>query len=441
MSQRNSSSHYPDRIPTVNFADCLANSKEIFQLIDSVFPVDSCQHYKVLPLNLTGQNLSIGMLDPTNEESLKFVNSIAKVFKYDLQIKQMDNQTLQIILASYPQASNQFQKRNNNGDPNQTVIDTGLDSDRGNVAGNPIHKRIVDSAPTIISQPDELPLVDSNFNDLPPDLDLLRDLDLSAKPAKPVVNENATLYGIPPEFLNQQTQNRNNLDEKATIIAEDTAQLFAAKNRRSEIELALEEVKISDLLAEADLQNYQQESESENFLIGLISQLSWEKLLEQVFKHQSEEIYLTRHDDFGSIVANKNELLQSSIEQVPLPIFCSVINEIKRMVRLPLDLSNHSKKVVLERFYRQERILLRLEFTLKDNEEVVIVQILRGQKLKKYEQQQMNKASERALNLAKKLEKTLRRIQACFDSAEFTNLKELQTIQSRINHQLRLLDK
>ncbi len=276
---------------------------------------------------------------------------------------------------------------------------------------------------------------------MPPDLDLLRDLDLSAKPAKPVVNENATLYGIPPEFLNQQTQNRNNLDEKATIIAEDTAQLFAAKNRRSEIELALEEVKISDLLAEADLQNYQQESESENFLIGLISQLSWEKLLEQVFKHQSEEIYLTRHDDFGSIVANKNELLQSSIEQVPLPIFCSVINEIKRMVRLPLDLSNHSKKVVLERFYRQERILLRLEFTLKDNEEVVIVQILRGQKLKKYEQQQMNKASERALNLAKKLEKTLRRIQACFDSAEFTNLKELQTIQSRINHQLRLLDK
>jgi hypothetical protein len=53
----------------------------------------------------------------------------------------------------------------------------------------------------------------------------------------------------------------------------------------------------------------------------------------------------------------------------------------------------------------------------------------------------MDRISEQALQLAKQLEKTLRRIQACFDSAELTNLNELQIVHSRISHQLRLLDK
>jgi hypothetical protein len=48
--------------------------------------------------------------------------------------------------------------------------------------------------------------------------------------------------------------------------------------------------------------------------------------------------------------------------------------------------------------------------------------------------------SEQALDLAQQLEKTLRRIQACLDSAELTNLNELQNIHSRISHQLKLLD-
>ena len=72
-------------LKTAMFADCLANSKEIFQLIDQIFPLDSCRHYEVLPLKLDGNYLVLGMLDPNNEESKNFANSIAKVFKYDLE--------------------------------------------------------------------------------------------------------------------------------------------------------------------------------------------------------------------------------------------------------------------------------------------------------------------------------------------------------------------
>ncbi|MEL6927529.1 MAG: hypothetical protein AAFO95_02700, partial [Cyanobacteria bacterium J06600_6] len=148
-----------------------------------------------------------------------------------------------------------------------------------------------------------------------------------------------------------------------------------------------------------------------------------------------------RYRHRGGIVAEQNQDVQSNIDQIPLPIFCSVIDEIKRMARLPQNTANHPKKLVLERFYNRERILLRLEFSARANLEEVGIQIIRGSALKIYEQQQMDRVSDQALQLAKQLEKTLRRIQACFDSAQINNLTELQTVHSRINHQLRLLDK
>ena len=451
MSQFNHSSHYSDDIQTAVFADCLANSKKIFELIDTVFPVDSCLHYEVLPLSLEGSSLTLGMLDPNNEESLKFINSIAKVFKYDLILKLIDGQTLQIILASYPQHSEQPKRQNKSSDQNKTVIEEAFDPKQFSVSNGSSRRKVADSAPTIISQSIESPSAKKDntpldLPGLPADLDFLRDLDLSpqsnsnSKPSRAEIDQSGTLYEIPPEFLNQQKS--HNSDSQKTVIGGNPAELLAESALPNESKMALVEEQISNLIAEVSNQLVESDiSESVNFLTELNPNLSWHKLLEQAFEYGSEQIDLTRHSDRGSITAIKHKSTHSSIEQVPLPIFCSLIDEIKRMAKIPLDLSNHSKKVVLERFYQEERILLRLEFTVQDEQELVIVQIFRGKNLIAYEQQQMDKVSEQALYLAKQLEKTLRRIQACFDSAKFTSLKELQMVQSRINHQLRLLDK
>lgn len=449
MSQFNSSSHHSHNIQAAIFANCLANSKEIFELIDTVFPIDSCRHYQVLPLGLEGNNLTLGMINPSHEESLKFVNSIAKVFKYNLKLKLIDTQTLEIILASYSQKSQQPQRQDREKDRNKTIIDatvieTDFEPRKSSIESNTYIKKLADSAPTIISEPDEIASsknsnLPQGLEGLPPDLDFLKDLDLSPKSPKPAADSTATLYEIPPEFINQPVS--NNSDDKPTIISDNPAQLLAQDDAQNETKINREQISDSNL----DLANWQkiveEELETEDFLPQLNPQLSWQKLLEQAFRHHSQEINLTRYSGYGSIVASKDELPQSYIEQVPLPIFCSLIDEIKRMARIPLDMSNHPKKVVLERFHNQERVLLRLEFATKNEKETLNIQILRGRTLQIYEQQQMDKASEQALNLAKQLEKTLRRIQACFDSAEFTNLRELQAVQSRINHQLRLLDK
>jgi len=424
---------------TAMFADCLANSKEIFQLVDQVFPLDSCRHYEVLPLKLLDSNLTLGMLDPHNEESLKFVNSIAKVFQYHLEIQLIDLQTHQIILANYPQNSAPSPKVE--ADQNKTVIDTNFNPNKPFTdainAGN--RRRVNDSTPTIISQSEDISSSKSEnptkLPGLPPDLDFFKDLDLKQptpqKPAKAAVDLAATLFEIPPEFLKKPRQ----LDDKPTIIGGNPAELLAQEAAPENLNMALVEAQISDLIAETLA------PETADFLPQLTPQLSWQKLLEQAFRHQTEYISLSRYSDRGSIIASKNKSTQSLVEQVPLPIFCSLIDEIKRMARLPQTTSSHPKKVVLERFYEQERILLRLEFSFQEGIEKVGIQILRSQALENYEQQQMDKVSEQALQLAKQLEKTLKKIQACFNSAELTNLRELQIVQSRINHQLRLLDK
>jgi hypothetical protein len=434
---------------TAMFADCLANSKEIFQLIDQVFPLDSCRYYEVLPLKLFGNDLTLGMLDPRNEDSIKFVNSIAKVFKYNLEIQLIDLQTHQIILANYPQNSPPAHQRES--DQNKTIIDTNFNPNAPLKGID--QRRMIDSAPTIISQPEETSRGKFDLDpelpelpDLPPDLDFLKDLELTPKRknqgATSKADANATLFEIPPEFLPQKAA--NNLDDKATIIAGNPAELLAQETSQVEPEIDFDEAQISQLIAETlgKISPEKIQPETADFLPQLILiQLSWQSLLEAAFKHHTEYIILTPYSDRGSIVAQKNKLTQSQIEEVSLPIFCSLIDEIKRMARLPLNTAAHPKKVVFERFHHQERILLRLEFELDQERETVGIQILRDQALKIYEQQQLDRVSEQALQLAKQLEKTLRRIQASFDSAELSNLRELQNVHSRINHQLRLLDK
>lgn len=443
MSQMNNGSN-SGNFKTAMLADCLANNQEIFQLIEQIFPVDSCRYYEVLPLKLVGNDLVLGMLNPHNEESLKFVNSIANVFRYNLEIQLIDLQTHQIILSIYPQSSTQPQK--SEPDQNKTLIDTDFNTSNVNSNNFP-RSRSIDSDPTIVSQPEEFASSQTNIPqglpDLPPDLDFLKDLDLTPhsvpKASKSKADSTATLFEIPPEFLNHKAS--HNSDDKPTIIGGNPAELLAQATSQEDAEIACGEAQIANLIAETLGNQPQKAAVAENYLPTLMPRLSWQKLLEQAFKYQTEYLSLTRYSDRGSIIAHKQELTQSQIESIPLPIFCSLIDEIKRMARISKITAAYHKKVVLEKFYEQERILLRLEFMLQEEEETVKIQILRNRTLQIYEQQQMDKVSEQALQLAKQLEKTLRRIQACFDSAEITNLRELQTVHSRINHQLRLLDK
>jgi len=588
MSQFNNRSNLPDNnnIESAMFADCISNSREIFKLIDSILPLESCLHYEVLPLNLKANHFSLGMLNPQNQDALNFIRSIANAFHYTLDIQLIDAQTHQLLLANYLQ--NPPPEQIKETDHHQTIVEPNFGLESSSQPNElPKSRRLSDSAPTIISQPQETP---SQFHskpkvelpmplrDLPPDLDFLRDLsdqpveeplksnidaqthqlilenylknptpdkirerdhdqtivepnfglESSSQPSelpksrrlsdsaptiisqpqetpsqphsKPSVELPMPLRDLPPDldFLRDlsdqpvEAQPKSNIDASKTLVdfpldfdlLRDLPQQSKRRLPKSPVDVSMTVTEIPQefrqqgqpinldekpneseiIFSEAQISNLIRETEnsrnnleinnlsilelqaefvpkSTDFLADLTWELSWQELLDKALNSQVDQLHLERYSDRGKITASKDEITQSSLDQIPLPIFCSAIDQIKKIAKLSTSAIEKPSKVILEKLHQQERILLRLEFIPNSYGEKVIVQILRDKALKAYEQKQMDKISEQALSLAQQLEKTLRKIQVCFESAEFTNLRELQGVQNRINQQLKLLDK
>lgn len=106
MSEFHHSSHRPDSFRSDLPADQkIGNSaidhEAIFQLIKLVLPLESCLHYRVLPLKLNNNRLVLGMVNPKNASAFKFVRSIINSLGYSIDIKAISSNTHQSILAAY----------------------------------------------------------------------------------------------------------------------------------------------------------------------------------------------------------------------------------------------------------------------------------------------------------------------------------------------------
>ncbi len=399
------------------FAECISNSKQIFQLINSILPVESCLSYEVMPLELEGKNLVVGMLDPANQNSLNYLRPLATSFGYELNLKLIDSQTHQLILAAY--LKNPLPAQTPKRDWKQTIVDTAPQPPFNKEDWN---KTIVDTAPT------------------PP----LEDHPIKRKSA---VDASMTLTEIPEDFdfaLNLVAQTKNNeFDdaqiEQSEIISSEPqiSQLISetAKDRENDLSFDLDEdLSFLNLKAESTIA-------STDFLPQLTTNISWQELLEKTLNSELDCLELNRQSDFGTIIVSQDGEVKSTREKIRLPIFDALIEEIKLAAKLPLKPLKSTKKVVMERFHRQKRVLLRLEFMLTLQGEAVKIQILRDRALKLYEQKQMDKMSEEVFSLAQKLEQALKQMQVCFSSAKLNNLQDLQAINQEIERQLQLLDK
>ena len=107
---------------------------------------------------------------------------------------------------------------------------------------------------------------------------------------------------------------------------------------------------------------------------------------------------------------------------------------------MPLTPLEKNKKLAIQKYYNYERILLRIEFFVGKFGEEITIQVLRGQALKFYEQQQADKTIEQAIYLGQKLEKTLKKIKKCQSSADVVDLSSLKAIMRQVEKQFDLLD-
>jgi hypothetical protein len=135
--------------------------------------------------------------------------------------------------------------------------------------------------------------------------------------------------------------------------------------------------------------------------------------------------------------------LQLSLEKITPPVFQGVIDEFKRLVQLPATPLQQARKGELERFYRQERLLIRWQVIPGKYGEEGTLQVLRGKASQLYQQRQMDELGTQALRLAESLERKLKQIQALArtNGNRLDMLPSLRQVHQKIDRYLETLEK
>jgi len=160
-----------------------------------------------------------------------------------------------------------------------------------------------------------------------------------------------------------------------------------------------------------EVQSRYQHSRAEVIAILPPTQLL-EELLCRVLDSGIGRLYFERHEESGKILWSQDGEVQSAIDSVPLPAFQGTINELKKLMGLPLIPVERSRQAEIERQYQNTRLLLRLRVMRGDRGEEATLQILRGAALKFYQQQKLADLSRDALTTAHQLHRKLHEIRA-----------------------------
>ncbi|MGC9526650.1 MAG: hypothetical protein ACP5D7_14035 [Limnospira sp.] len=165
------------------------------------------------------------------------------------------------------------------------------------------------------------------------------------------------------------------------------------------------------------------------------------ELLARVLAGGIGRLYFERQESKGRILWSQDGVLQSILDDLEPAHFQGVINELKRLVKMPLLPVSQAKQMDIERVYRNTHLLLRLRVVPGTHGEEANLQVLRGAALKFYQQQQLSKLSLDGLRLAQQLQKKLNEIQVRCASATLSseNLPLLHQLLKNVTHQVELL--
>lgn len=139
----------------------------------------------------------------------------------------------------------------------------------------------------------------------------------------------------------------------------------------------------------------------------LILELFGRSLLQNV-----TQISLERKQSNGRVIWSRNNRSKVLLDRVPLPLFQSLIHELKRLTDFPVKPVAKPKKIEMLRIYDKEPLLLRLRFIPGQFGEQVAIQIFRGQLLQKYQRSQMAKLSKELMQIANLMDQKLRQAAA-----------------------------
>lgn len=333
----------------------------MFRLIDSILPFEGCLYYQILPISLEGSTLNLGMVNPKDSSALDYARRILAYLNCSLKPQPIAAQTHQSMLSAYLNYTSK-QKISPRKTPENNSI----------VAPTEQPSSIVDS----LGQPD-LPH-QGNRN------------------LKPVTGEE--VKGQQQETSSTSPESTVPTQEANFPIEPPSASQNTGDKTPQPLMLPVLEVQANQLSGPIEL------------LAMLPPPQLLQELLARVIVAGIGRLYFERQEQLGRILWSQDGVLQSVLEELPLPLFQGVINELKRMARLPLIPVEQHKQVEIERIYQQNRLLLCLRVMPGQHGEEATLQVLRGAALKFYQQQQLTRLSRDALSLAQQMQRKLNEI-------------------------------
>ena len=405
--------------------EILNDQEAIFKLIDSVVSLEFCLHYQVLPLELDGNYLTVGMINTKDKTSLNFIRPIAASLNYSLEIQSITAQEHQLALAAYlkrsipPVPNNQNNQRNKT---KKTRQDRSLDKET-----------MIDEQ---MSQPSPGSL----------DASVTLHEESGQKQKAPSPRSSNNLHERPTLIVDSETNTEDNQLQQSQIISSEP-QIHQLQSV-SEVEGVPETIavpigesspkSVSTPILELEARHAKVSIEN---LAALEPRQLWQELLAKILDGGIGRLYLERYPKYGRIIWSRDGVIQSSLDKVKLNVFEQIIREIKTLGKQSLSPLRKPKKVAIERIYNQERILLRLEFLVGKSGDEITIQVLRGEALAFYEQRQVAKSVEQAIYFAEKMEKTLRKIRMCANEQNLGDFGRLEAIYKQIDRQFQLIKK
>lgn len=356
--------------------------EHIFSLIDKVLPFEACLYHQMVPLALEGSLVRLGVVDLDDNSSLEYARRMLAYLNCSLVTEKISSEAHRTVLSAYLQHTQK----------NEVAVT------QPEVRQPSVKPDIQDSQAGAKSLEVEPAKVQATSN--------------SQAPVK-VAN---TVTPIP--ITKQPT-----LQE--TLLAHQ-AKLSSLQQKEPSPILELEAQHLTSPL---------------EMLVSLEPRQLLQELLARLLTGGIGRLFFERQPQYGRIIWSQDGIVQLILEDLALPQFTGIMEQLKILTKMPLAPSDKPQQVEIEKNYRGADILLRFRVMPGNYGEEATLQVLRGAALKFHQQQHLSHLSEDAMKLAQLLQRKVHEIQdrSRLISMDLENLPLLDSLLKDVENQLQAI--
>jgi hypothetical protein len=439
---------YGENAQPTSLPDCsyLIRPEQTFALIEStMLTFEVCLYHQVLPMSLDGHRMLLGMVDPSDEEALSYIQTILAYLNYTLIPNRISLQAHKETLSAF------LKYRENRQETGAQKM-----SEPEMQAPSPLE---LAPALTPRSSPQSSPLLGLPSPALPTDLNSRETVFIEeeeemiaaaqtvvifttsdAEDESSSVSSGRDAIAAPPPASKDEQRTTEQIEVNPRQFA---TEIYHPTPGQSDFDARVPTTSNPTLVL--DLQPRYLSSPIK-LLETLPAQDILNELLARVLSGGIGRLFFERAAMHGRVIWSQNGIIKAELENLPLTVFDELILSLKRLHNLPLPPTVETVRVEIERFYEQQRLLLRLQVIPGPSGEEANLQILRGVALQFYQQRQLASASRDALNVSQKLQNKINDI---YNRAVSNNIPEkaqiemitaLSKIVDSMDEQIRALD-